>query len=690
MSASVAGTVSSNASTIQTTVSGRGGGRGNSNTSGSQNQSTNSAGRGRTNRSGNRNNRIRNGNPNTPRGLFKGSTAGMNGHVFESYEERGDRTQFPKTLEALGEYAAKNLKFPEDLRSMFSESMSAPHIPDVPDIDEFESTKKEMTLWEAALKSYTRRSEALTSNLTTLYSVIWGQCSEAMRNKIKSIDDFVFKNGANNCIWLLNNIKGVTHQFDTKRNIFLSLLDARKHFYSCKQSPQQTNSEYLDVFNSNVNVLEYYKASVGESYLLVDDEHGTLDIPARKKIARDMSIAMAFLAGADPARYNSLRSDLANQQIRGNDQYPKDMTSAYSLLVNYHGPTTSRNGHQNLTNNDPKPNPTTTEHPTIPSNIGPHTFVQSATVSATPNIITGTDGATHSGITCFSCNANGHYASSCPSAVSLVQYAVTLTQVTTGEQQSFGSIPKHWILLDSQSSISVFNNPHMLTDIRVSPQHIVVKTNGGIQTSTLIGNLKNLGQVWYNPDSIANILSLADVSRVCRVTMDTNVTPEMVVHKLDGTTMRFKQHNGGLYIYDPHDTQHHCTSHAPCTLLQTVFSNKVRFSNREIESADLARDLYRKLGRPSQQRFEDIIKKNFIRNCPITVDDARRALIIYGPDIASVKGKTVTGKPTEHVPNFKSVDIPAPILQDHRDVTLCMDFFYVQGQIFYHEKSNIV
>jgi hypothetical protein len=35
----------------------------------------------------------------------------MNDHVFECYEERGDRTQFSKTLEALGEYAAKNLQF---------------------------------------------------------------------------------------------------------------------------------------------------------------------------------------------------------------------------------------------------------------------------------------------------------------------------------------------------------------------------------------------------------------------------------------------------------------------------------------------------------------------------------------------------------------------------------------------------
>jgi hypothetical protein len=56
--------------------------------------------------------------------MFKGNTIDMNGHVFECYEERGDRTQLPKTLEALGEYAAKKLKYPEDLQSLYQEEMT--------------------------------------------------------------------------------------------------------------------------------------------------------------------------------------------------------------------------------------------------------------------------------------------------------------------------------------------------------------------------------------------------------------------------------------------------------------------------------------------------------------------------------------------------------------------------------------
>jgi hypothetical protein len=125
MSESVAGTVASNSLTIQTMASGRGHGR-----------SINVGGR--TNRNRNNRNNNRSGRPNpttTKASSFKGSTPDMNGHVFECYEERGDRTQFPKTLEALGEYAAKKLKFPEDLKSMFAENMAAPALIEPDDLD---------------------------------------------------------------------------------------------------------------------------------------------------------------------------------------------------------------------------------------------------------------------------------------------------------------------------------------------------------------------------------------------------------------------------------------------------------------------------------------------------------------------------------------------------------------------------
>jgi hypothetical protein len=116
--------------------------------------------------------------------------------------------------------------------------------------------------------------------------------------------------------------------------------------------------------------------------------------------------------------------------------------------------------------------------------------------------------------------------------------------------------------------------------------------------------------------------------------------------------------------------------------LQTVAENKKVFTKRQIDAADLARELYRKLGRPGAARFMDIIRKNLIINCPITFDDVTRAERIYGKDVAFLKGKTTASPANDHVPNQPPIVLPQDILENHGQVTLCCDIYYVLGLPF--------
>ena len=197
-------------------------------------------------------------------------------------------------------------------------------------------------------------------------------------------------------------------------------------------------------------------------------------------------------------------------------------------------------------------------------------------------------------------------------------------------------------------------------------------TNGGHQDSNMIGDFPNLGKVWYNRNSIANILSLSDVRKVCRITMDTQEESAMCVHRLDGSVMKFVEHSSGLYVFAPNDTNDTISAY---TMISTVAEQKKLFTRRAVQAADRARDLYRKIGRPDEAEFQIILRNGFIRNCPVTPDDARRALIIYGPDIGAIKGKTVKGLAAPQTPTFQAVPLPAPILAQHRNVTLCIEFF---------------
>ena len=79
---------------------------------------------------------------------------------------------------------------------------------------------------------------------------------------------------------------------------------------------------------------------------------------------------------------------------------------------------------------------------------------------------------------------------------------------------------------------------------------MVAITNGGQQSSRNVADTQFFGQVWYNDKSIANILSLADVTKHARVTMDSGVKNSMLVHRSDGMIMEFKQYRSGLYYFD--------------------------------------------------------------------------------------------------------------------------------------------
>ena len=87
------------------------------------------------------------------------------------------------------------------------------------------------------------------------------------------------------------------------------------------------------------------------------------------------------------------------------------------------------------------------------------------------------------------------------------------------------------------------------------------------------------------------------------------------------------------------------------------------------------------IGRGGQQRFLHIIRDGELKNCPVTMDDAKNAFTIFGKNLHSIRGGTTRSK-TEHVPSNQRIPLPLDILKAHKTVTLCIDYMFVDKFFF--------
>ena len=132
--------------------------------------------------------------------------------------------------------------------------------------------------------------------------------------------------------------------------------------------------------------------------------------------------------------------------------------------------------------------------------------------------------------------------------------------------------------------------------------------------------------------------------------------------------MHFIMHRDGLHYHYPSEKE--------ISLVQTVNENESRYSARQILDAKRARELYSKVVFPSNKDFKIIIKNNMILNCPVTTNDVDRANAIYGPSLATLKGKTTRTKSKLFVTDY--VDVPPAVLDSNKDITLSAEILFCQ------------
>ena len=137
--------------------------------------------------------------------------------------------------------------------------------------------------------------------------------------------------------------------------------------------------------------------------------------------------------------------------------------------------------------------------------------------------------------------------------------------------------------------------------------------------------------------------------------------------------VRFQISPNGIYYFDAADRDN------SVLLPNTVSEKRGGFTRREYEGGQEARQAMHLLGFLSERDFENMVRLNMIVNFPVTFDYVKNAKLILGPDINSLKVKSVRRKPASVVTDY--VDIPMEILESCKELEVSTDIMFISRDI---------
>ncbi len=155
-----------------------------------------------------------------------------------------------------------------------------------------------------------------------------------------------------------------------------------------------------------------------------------------------------------------------------------------------------------------------------------------------------------------------HYSGQCPEedrrtqrGSNSTQYGTSMIQADNDSNALSDMIDREWLLLDTCSTNCVGCNADLIDNICDCTEEEIlhIATNGGSLVYSEIGINKLIPiPMHYNPDSIANVLSLSVVADIpgFRITMDTDVDRSITVHINNDVSFEFQECKHGLFYYN--------------------------------------------------------------------------------------------------------------------------------------------
>lgn len=264
-----------------------------------------------------------------------------------TYDEATRADQYDNTTKKIAQWVKKDLQFSIDIfRSIVK--LEEP-ITDEWEPTEFpeDATAGKKAIFGEKVKEYMLRLRTYDNNRTKVYTIVYGQCSESMKCKLEGLDEWEEIDDEHNLVKLLKSItECMINQQDSKSPI-VGAVSSIASVFKIRQKRHEGLQEYRKRFSASVDVLKHIGVYLGKALtkinnniLKIEKKKGREDavkkeIDEAEVTASDKLLEVDFLTGADKARFQEVLNDLDKQYLKGKDEYPKDVTSAYDRLLGW-------------------------------------------------------------------------------------------------------------------------------------------------------------------------------------------------------------------------------------------------------------------------------------------------------------------------------------------------------------------
>jgi hypothetical protein len=165
-----------------------------------------------------------------------------------------------------------------------------------------------------------------------MYSLMRGQYTDLIRARIEALGEHKKMFTEGDSIGLLIAIKALFYNYQSQKYQPLALHENMRRFYMIYQDHTMTCQAYMEKFQNTVDVLDHCGVAAGNMpglvHMMLEEENINSDLATKDKIAtalqeaQERYLTVAFLIGADRARYGKLLENMENDYAQGVDQYP--------------------------------------------------------------------------------------------------------------------------------------------------------------------------------------------------------------------------------------------------------------------------------------------------------------------------------------------------------------------------------